>query len=64
MEDRAPAGEPGPTRAEREAREWDEDHGAIGIFPSWKALYLTVVGYALLLILIFFVLSSVLDFSG
>ena len=50
--------------AEREAREWDEDHGPVGIFPSWKALYTTVVVYAGLLIVIFYVLSVTLDYSG
>lgn len=48
----------------RKAREHEEDTGPIGIFPSWKALYATVVGYALVLMIVFYVLSVTLDFSG
>ena len=42
----------------------DDDRGPVGIFPSWGALYATVVVYALLLITVLYVLSVTLDFSG
>ncbi len=52
-----------------EHNRWDdqvaeEDHGPIGIFPSWRALYTTVVVYALVLIVVFYLLSQVLSFGG
>ena len=47
-----------PTEAE------DTDSGErIGIFPSWKALYITVVVYAFGLIAILAYLTVRLDFS-
>ena len=41
-----------------------EEEGPVGIFPSWNALYTTVVVYAFLLILLFYGLSVTLDYSG
>jgi len=41
-----------------------EDEGPVGIFPSWNALYATVVVYAFLWILLLYVLSVKLDYSG
>ena len=41
-----------------------EDDGPIGVFPSWPALYTTVVVYATALIVLFAILSAVLDYSG
>ena len=43
----------------------DEDEtGPIGIFPSWNALYGTVIVYTLLLIVILAVFTAVLDFGA
>jgi len=50
--------------AGREAKEWNEDHGAVGIFKTWKGLYTTVAVYTVLTILILYVLSVTLDYSG
>ena len=57
-------GENGPAGMEAPAADLQEDGGPIGIFPSWPALYTTVVIYATTLIVIFAILSAVLDFSG
>jgi hypothetical protein len=55
----------GPLDAEGRPMGREEDEpGPIGIFPSWKALYTTVVVYAVLLITVLYVLSVTLDFSS
>jgi len=41
-----------------------EEEGPVGIFRSWNALYASVIVYAFLLILVFYVLSIKLDYSG
>lgn len=41
-----------------------EDAGRIGIFPSWGSLYASVVIYTVALIVILYVFSVLLDFSG
>jgi len=41
-----------------------DEQGPVGIFPSWRALYTTVVVYALGLIVLFYVLSEALSFGG
>lgn len=41
-----------------------DDEGPVGIFPSWRALYITVVIYAFGLILLFYVLSEALSFGA
>lgn len=40
-----------------------EDQGPIGIFPSWKSLYWTVIVYTLAMIAILEAFSVYLDFS-
>ncbi len=52
------------SREDAPAMPGPDDEGPIGIFNTWRALYATVVVYALLLIVIFYVLSVTLDFSG
>ena len=42
----------------------DEDSGPIGIFPSWGALYWSVVIYTVALVVILAVFTSVFDFSA
>ena len=49
-----------PDRAADDA----DDRGPVGIFPSWRALYATVVIYAVGLIALFYVLSEALSFSA
>ena len=41
----------------------DGDEGPIGIFPSWKAVYWSVVIYTLALTAILAVFTEVFDFS-
>ena len=38
----------------------DEGEGRIGLFPSWRALYATVVVYGVVVILILYILTIVL----
>ena len=40
-----------------------EDPGAVGPFPSWTALYLTVLVYALVTVGVLYVFTAALDFS-
>ena len=40
-----------------------EDRGPIGVFPSWKSLYWTVIIYTLVMIAILEAFSVYLDFS-
>lgn len=42
----------------------EADQGPIGIFPTWRALYITVVLYAFGLITLFYVLSQALSFGS
>ncbi len=53
-----------PDRGHVQPTDPNDDGGPIGIFPTWRALYTTVVVYALVLIVIFYILSVSLDFSG
>ena len=41
-----------------------DDVGPIGIFPSWRAVYATVVVVTLILILVLYWFTVSLDFSG
>ena len=54
---------PGPGRGPDPAPAEEDDAGPVGIFPSWKALYTTVVVYALGLIVLFWILSEALAFG-
>jgi hypothetical protein len=40
-----------------------EDPGAVGPFPSWTALYVTVLVYAMVTVGILYVFTAALDFS-
>ena len=42
----------------------DDDQGPIGPFPSWKAVYWAVVIATLLMIVVLYVFTVSLDFSG
>ena len=42
----------------------DEGEERIGLFPSWKSLYTTVVVYGVAVILILYILTIVLGFSS
>ncbi len=42
----------------------DEERGPIGIFPSWRALYITVLAHTLLLILVLYWFTVSLDFHA
>jgi len=42
----------------------DEGEERIGLFPSWKSLYTTVVVYGIAVILILYILTIVLGFSS
>ncbi len=42
----------------------DEGEERIGIFPSWKSLYVTVVVYGVVVILILYLLTIVLGFGS
>jgi len=42
----------------------DGDDGRIGIFPSWNAVYASVVVVTLLMILLLYWFTVALDFSG
>ncbi len=42
----------------------EDEEGRIGIFPSWAALYATVVVYTTALIVLLYVFTIVLDFSA
>lgn len=46
------------------ARAEDGDEGPIGIFPSWNAVYVSVVIATLLMILALYWFTVALDFSG
>ena len=52
------------TTPERGVAQDDEDGGRIGIFPSWGWLYGSVIVYTLLLIVLLYVLSVMLDFRA
>jgi len=58
-----------PSGEEREVPEPGEVLGAgeeqgVGIFPSWKWLYLTVVLYAAVLVLLLYAFTVTLDFGA
>ena len=42
----------------------DEGEERIGLFPSWKSLYTTVVVYGVAVILILYILTIVLGFGS
>ena len=44
-------------------RKVTEEEGRIGLFPSWRWVYVSVLGYGLLLIILLTILSRVLDFG-
>jgi len=44
-----------------EAQNPDDDDCRIGIFPSWRSLYVTVVVYTLALIVLLYVFTVALD---
>ena len=56
--------EPTDPAAGNEADELVEPEGRIGIFPSWRALYVTVVVYALAMVVLLYVLTRILDHSA
>lgn len=42
----------------------EEDEGPVGIFPSWRAVYITVLIYTAGLTLVLYLTSRLLDHSG
>jgi hypothetical protein len=42
----------------------EDDGGRIGIFPSWRALYITILVYTAGLTLGLYLMSRLLDHSG
>jgi len=42
----------------------DEERGPVGIFPSWKWLYGTVLVYGTLMIIALWILTRVLDLAS
>ncbi len=42
----------------------DDGEERIGLFPSWKSLYATVVVYGVVVILILYILTIVLGFGS
>jgi hypothetical protein len=57
-----PHPQPGPSMSERHAPA-GEDDGRIGIFPSWKSLYVSVLVYTAALIVLLYVLTVLFDHS-
>lgn len=55
----APARDPEPSSPDE-----DDEDGRIGIFPSWRALYITVIVYTAGLIAILRVFTVLLDTSA
>ena len=49
---------------EEQVEQPEEDDGRIGIFPSWKALYATVVVYTLAMIVLLYAFTVLLDYSS
>ena len=41
-----------------------DDEGAVGIFPSWRAVYLAVLIYSLITVAILYLFTIALDFSA
>lgn len=50
--------------ADSEADSDSGDDGRIGIFPTWRSLYVSVVVYTVALILLLYAFTVLLDFSG
>ncbi|MBT8398685.1 MAG: hypothetical protein HKO65_15880 [Gemmatimonadetes bacterium] len=42
----------------------DDDQGRIGVFPSWRSMYWTVLVYGLVVIAVLTILSRVLSFGA
>ena len=49
---------------EEQGRQPEDDDGRIGIFPSWNALYATVVVYTLAVIVLLYAFTVLLDYSA
>lgn len=49
---------------EEQVEQPEEDDGRIGIFPSWNALYASVVVYTLATIVLLYVFTVLLDHSS
>lgn len=45
-------------------QEAPEENGPVGLFPSWKWLYVTVVVYGAVVILVLYLLTVLLDFGS
>ncbi len=56
--------EPTPEDGAAEADSDSGDDGRIGIFPTWRSLYVSVVVYTVALILLLYAFTVLLDFSG
>ncbi len=53
-----------PVDEQRTPAQEDEEEGPIGIFPSWSAIYVTVLVFTFLLILILYWFTVSLDFHA
>ena len=42
----------------------DLDEGPVGIFPTWRAVYVTVIVYALGTVVLLYLVSLAMDFSA
>ena len=58
-EDRSVSG----VESEGRASEPEDENGAIGIFPSWGWLYVSIIVYTVLVIALLHVFTVTLDFS-
>ncbi len=50
--------------AEHKHRDEEESEGHIGIFRSWRSLYVTVILYTTALTVLLYVLTRLLDYSS
>ena len=51
-------------KADKPLTEAQGDEGRIGIFPSWRSVYWTVLVYGLVVIVVLTVLSGILSFGA
>ncbi len=62
--DRGPTRRPETDQPPAGARQDDGEDGQLGLFRSWRALYITVIVYTIALTILLFVFTRLLDFSG
>ena len=62
--DKDPTRQPEPDQTPVEARQDDGEDGQLGLFRSWRSLYVTVIVYTIALTILLYVLTRILDFSA